>query len=97
MTTNAFKRQLKDNLKLRKSVEILDDICCGREGGVLEEACKETIHTFETEQVIGEVKAAIIDGLKKAKQQSGGGDGERWAVRSSGNSPKKALKKLVQA
>ncbi|KAJ8967033.1 hypothetical protein NQ314_003150 [Rhamnusium bicolor] len=79
ITINAYKRQLESSLILKKSLSLLDDICCGRREGKLEDICKETVNCFKKEKILPEIVEAVVTELKNI-------DGVKtigWAVRSS--------------
>ncbi|CAH0549548.1 unnamed protein product [Brassicogethes aeneus] len=83
VTTNAFKEHLDENWSIKNSVLSLDDICCGRKSGKLEDACKKTVDSFISEEITEKIGQSIRDELKKHSFDENGLQNGRWAVRSS--------------
>ncbi|KAJ3650727.1 hypothetical protein Zmor_017373 [Zophobas morio] len=82
VTVNAFNKQLDVNFNMKKTVAILDDICCGRTSGDLELACSLTVKTVQSEAMLPEIADAIIRGLRHVRKDAIISE-EAWAVRSS--------------
>ncbi|CAG9815135.1 unnamed protein product [Phaedon cochleariae] len=80
LTVNAYQLQLNSKPVLVKSIEFLNDICCGKMEGRLEEACKETVSYFKETHICPEIVEAITEELSKYSNVE---DHIGWAVRSS--------------
>ncbi|KAJ8916677.1 hypothetical protein NQ315_000322 [Exocentrus adspersus] len=80
VTVNAFNQQLRSSALLSKTVQHLDDVCCGRKDGKLEVICNEAVTFFKREKLSSEISTAIIKQLRNVSDTE---NSIGWAVRSS--------------
>ncbi|XP_072378304.1 rifampicin phosphotransferase-like [Diabrotica undecimpunctata] len=78
ITVNAY--DLYINGELVREINSLSDICCGKKGGKLEEACNRTVKCFKNQKFPENLKERIILQLQKYPKEN---DRLSWAVRSS--------------
>ncbi|CAH1955179.1 unnamed protein product [Acanthoscelides obtectus] len=79
VTVNSYKKQLAKYPELRKAISSIDDICCGKSEGVLENVCKRSVELFKSSKLAEEIEEAIKNQLKIYDSDMKSG----WAVRSS--------------
>nr|CAH7719421.1 unnamed protein product [Callosobruchus chinensis] len=79
VTVNSYRKQLSKHIDLQKAISLVDDICCGRIKGNLEDVCRESVELFKSSKLSAEVEKAIKNQLRKYDSDMKCG----WAVRSS--------------